>query len=228
MSGLRTGELAAAGGVNVQTLRYYERRGLLPEPERSPGGHRVYPPEALERLRIIKGAQRLGFTLAEVAALLNHAQPRSAPSRPSLGSGEPDGAVLGGAGLGGPVPEQPDLGRPRTGSPGFDRSGTDKFELSRLGSDQLGSDQVGHSHPAPIPPRPTGAGPASRRASQSLATQARAKLAEIETQIAQLHFIADALRAAVTAGCDDLAACATDERCPLPFPLSADAGWPVG
>lgn len=68
---MRTGELAAAAGVNQQTLRYYERRGLLPEPDRSLGGHRTYPPEALERLRMIKAAQRLGFTLTEIAALLS-------------------------------------------------------------------------------------------------------------------------------------------------------------
>jgi DNA-binding transcriptional MerR regulator len=56
--------------VNVQTLRYYERRGLLAEPDRSPGGHRLYPPEAVTVLRVIKAAQRLGFTLEEVADLL--------------------------------------------------------------------------------------------------------------------------------------------------------------
>jgi MerR family mercuric resistance operon transcriptional regulator len=91
-------------------------------------------------------------------------------------------------------------------------------------SDQLGSGQLGRAAPAPIPPRLTGAGPASRRERRGLATQARAKLAEIETRIADLQSIADALRAAVTAGCDDLAACAADERCPLPFPLPPGAG----
>ncbi|MEV1289201.1 MerR family transcriptional regulator [Micromonospora sp. NPDC049679] len=68
---LRSGELAAAAGVNPQTLRYYERRGLLAEPDRSPGGHRLYPAEALTILRIIKTAQRLGFTLDEVAELVD-------------------------------------------------------------------------------------------------------------------------------------------------------------
>ena len=67
---LRTGELAASAGVNVQTLRYYERRGLLPEPGRLPSGYREYPPEAARRLRFIKRAQELGFTLREVAELL--------------------------------------------------------------------------------------------------------------------------------------------------------------
>ncbi|WP_199742736.1 MerR family transcriptional regulator [Nocardia stercoris] len=70
MSALRTGELAAAAGVNIQTLRYYERRGLLAEPDRSPGGHRLYPRESVTALRAIKAAQRLGFTLDEVAQLL--------------------------------------------------------------------------------------------------------------------------------------------------------------
>jgi DNA-binding transcriptional MerR regulator len=67
---LRTGQVAAEAGVNVQTLRYYERRGLLPEPARSPGGHRAYPAETVARLRMIKAAQRLGFTLDEIAVLL--------------------------------------------------------------------------------------------------------------------------------------------------------------
>ncbi len=68
---LRSGELAERAGVNLQTLRYYERRGLLAEPRRSPGGHRLYPADALTVLRIIKTAQRLGFTLDEVAELVD-------------------------------------------------------------------------------------------------------------------------------------------------------------
>ncbi|MBF4997149.1 MerR family transcriptional regulator [Nocardia sp. BSTN01] len=71
MTALRTGELAAAAGVNIQTLRYYERRGLLAEPQRTLGGHRLYPEEAVTVLRVIKAAQRLGFSLAEVANLLS-------------------------------------------------------------------------------------------------------------------------------------------------------------
>jgi DNA-binding transcriptional MerR regulator len=68
--GMRSGQVAEAAGVNLQTLRYYERRGLLAELERSLGGHRLYPPEAVTVLRIIKVAQRLGFTLAEISDLL--------------------------------------------------------------------------------------------------------------------------------------------------------------
>jgi DNA-binding transcriptional MerR regulator len=131
---LRTGELAAAAGVNQQTLRYYERRGLLAEPRRSPGGHRLYPPEALTLLRVIKTAQRLGFTLDEVAELV-------------------------------------DLGTHRHG----------------------------------------------RRPDRSLQRRAAAKLAEIEGRIADLHVIAASLRTALDAGCDDLAACAVSDRCPLPL-----------
>lgn len=67
---LRVGQVAAAAGVNLETLRYYERRGLLARPDRSPGGHRLYPSDVITRLRVIKTAQRLGFTLAEVADLL--------------------------------------------------------------------------------------------------------------------------------------------------------------
>ncbi|MDH2424180.1 MerR family transcriptional regulator [Sphaerisporangium sp. TRM90804] len=70
MTRLRSGQLAAAAGVSAQTLRYYERRGLLAEPERSSGGHRLYPRQAVTVLRVIKAAQRLGFTLEEVAELL--------------------------------------------------------------------------------------------------------------------------------------------------------------
>lgn len=131
---LRSGELAGAAGVNVQTLRYYERRGLLPEPDRSLGGHRLYPPETLATLRLIKAAQRIGFTLDEVA---------------------------------------------------------DVLDLDR------------HPH--------------RRRYDRGLQARAAAKLAEVEARIAELEAVAGTLRAALAAGCDDLAACATEPRCPLPF-----------
>ena len=73
---LRPGQVAAAAGVNLETLRYYERRGLLERPERTLGGHRVYPSEAVTLLRIIKTAQRLGFSLTEVGDLLQVAAHR--------------------------------------------------------------------------------------------------------------------------------------------------------
>ncbi|NGM12758.1 MerR family transcriptional regulator [Verrucosispora sp. WMMA2044] len=132
--GLRSGELADAAGVNRQTLRYYERRGLLASPQRSPGGHRIYPAETVDLLRVIKTAQRLGFTLDEVADLL-------------------------------------DAGRHRHG----------------------------------------------RRPDGGLRARARSKLAEIEQKLADLTVIRDTLRAAISAGCDDLVACADSPCCPLPF-----------
>jgi MerR family transcriptional regulator, mercuric resistance operon regulatory protein len=134
-SGLRSGQVAAAAGVNPQTLRYYERRGLLPEPARTLGGHRLYPAQAVTLLQVIKTAQRLGFTLHEVAELL----------------------------------------------------------------------QAGARHP------------------DGLAERARAKLAEVEAKISDLTAVADALRTALAAGCDDLLACAGEQDCPLPFAgLAAD------
>ncbi|GAA1630542.1 MerR family transcriptional regulator [Actinoplanes couchii] len=125
MTGLRSGQVAAAAGVNPQTLRYYERRGLLPQPDRTLGGHRLYPAETISLLRLIKASQRLGFTLDEVTALLN----------------------ARGAGM--------------------------------------------HA-------------------------RAAAKLSEVELKIAELTMIAEALRGAVAASCDDVNTCAADPRCPLP------------
>ncbi|GAD83342.1 MerR family transcriptional regulator [Nocardia asteroides NBRC 15531] len=67
---MRTGELAAQAGVNAQTLRYYERRGLLARPPRSAAGYRSYPVEAVVTVRFVKRAQDLGFTLDEIEELL--------------------------------------------------------------------------------------------------------------------------------------------------------------
>jgi DNA-binding transcriptional MerR regulator len=131
---MRSSEVAAAAGVNLQTLRYYERRGLLDEPDRTLGGHRMYPAEAVTTLRVIKTAQSLGFTLTEVSDLLDTAR---------------------------------------------------------------------HRHR-----RGEGAG---------LQTRAREKLADVEAKIADLTVIAETLRAAIAAGCDDLETCAGDPNCPLPF-----------
>jgi Hg(II)-responsive transcriptional regulator len=68
---VRTGEVAAQAGVNVETLRYYERRGLLRAPERSKSGYRAYPSEAVRVVRFVKRAQSLGFTLADIEELLH-------------------------------------------------------------------------------------------------------------------------------------------------------------
>ena len=138
MTGLRSGEVAHAAGVNQQTLRYYERRGLLAEPLRSPGGHRLYPAEAVTVVRVIKAAQRLGFSLGEVAGLVEAGLPRPGRQRPGL---RRRGAV---------------------------------------------------------------------------------KLAEVEAKIADLTVIADTLRAALDAGCDDLIECARQPRCPIPFAVVAE------
>jgi len=67
---MTVGELARRAGVGVQTVRYYERRRLLPEAARRASGYREFTPAALDRLRFIRRAQELGFTLAEIAELL--------------------------------------------------------------------------------------------------------------------------------------------------------------
>lgn len=67
---MRIGEVAASAGVNVQTLRYYERRGILQEPKRTPSGQRAYSTETVRFIRFIKRAQELGFSLEEVEDLL--------------------------------------------------------------------------------------------------------------------------------------------------------------
>ncbi|HUI36669.1 MAG TPA: MerR family transcriptional regulator [Gaiellaceae bacterium] len=63
---MRIGELARRAGVNVETLRYYERRGLLEEPARGPNGHREYNEETVRFVKAVKEAQSLGFTLSEI------------------------------------------------------------------------------------------------------------------------------------------------------------------
>ena len=68
--GLKIGEVAERGGVNLQTIRYYEREKLLPEPPRLVSGYRVYPDQTVRRVRFIKRAQEIGFTLAEIRELL--------------------------------------------------------------------------------------------------------------------------------------------------------------
>ena len=68
---MRTSQLAKRTGVNSETLRYYERRGLLEEPPRTPGGYRDYPAAAVERLRFIVRAKELGFTLEAINELLH-------------------------------------------------------------------------------------------------------------------------------------------------------------
>ena len=68
---LTIGRVAKLAGVNVETIRYYQRRGLLDEPHKPQGGYRRYQAEAVKQIRFIKRAQALGFTLDEITALLS-------------------------------------------------------------------------------------------------------------------------------------------------------------
>jgi MerR family mercuric resistance operon transcriptional regulator len=67
---MRIGEMARSVGVTVHTVRFYERKGLLPRAPRGPSNYRDFPPQWLERLRFIRDAQRLGLTLADVRELV--------------------------------------------------------------------------------------------------------------------------------------------------------------
>ncbi|MGH8401042.1 MAG: MerR family transcriptional regulator, partial [Gammaproteobacteria bacterium] len=67
---LTVSRVARAAKVNVETIRYYQRRGLLRRPAKPAQGYRTYSPETVERIRFIKRAQELGFTLAEIENLL--------------------------------------------------------------------------------------------------------------------------------------------------------------
>ena len=71
MAHLTRGALAKKTGVNLGTIRYYEQRGLLPEPPRSKANYRLYPGDAVLRVRFIRKAQELGFTLREIKELLS-------------------------------------------------------------------------------------------------------------------------------------------------------------
>ena len=78
MSGLTIGKLAAAEGVSVETIRFYQRKGLLARPERGGSGFREYAEADQWRLAFIRRARMLGFTLSEIADLLGPAEARSA------------------------------------------------------------------------------------------------------------------------------------------------------
>ena len=69
--GLTIGRLAKAVGVNVETIRYYQRRGLIAEPNKPPGGHRRYSPRVIAQVEFIRRAQQLGFSLDECKRLLD-------------------------------------------------------------------------------------------------------------------------------------------------------------
>ena len=71
MEKLTIGQLAKKANVNLETIRYYERRGLIPEPPRNKSGHREYSLEAVKRTEFIKRCQTLGFSLKEISELLS-------------------------------------------------------------------------------------------------------------------------------------------------------------
>ena len=77
---LTIGRLAKEVGINLETVRYYERQRLVPKPPRTPSGYRVYPADAVRRLKFIKRAQELGFSLREVRELLSLRASRTATS----------------------------------------------------------------------------------------------------------------------------------------------------
>lgn len=70
-TGKTVGQVARGAGVGVETIRFYERKGLIPEPPRRPSGYRQFPPETIGRLRFIQRAKDLGFTLKEIKELLD-------------------------------------------------------------------------------------------------------------------------------------------------------------
>jgi DNA-binding transcriptional MerR regulator len=76
---LYSGELARLAGVSTDTLRYYERRGLLPSAPRSASGYRLFPQEALIRVRMIRGALSIGFSVKELSAIFGERDHGGAP-----------------------------------------------------------------------------------------------------------------------------------------------------
>lgn len=86
MTAFTIGKLAEAAGVHVETIRFYERRGLLAPPPRSASGYRQYSPDDLWRLQFIARGKRLGFTLAEIASVMS---PLASPSPPPSSSPSP-------------------------------------------------------------------------------------------------------------------------------------------
>lgn len=70
MDNLSIGQLARAAGVTVETLRFYEKQGLLATPQRTDSGYRQYPPDSIKRVRFIQHAKQVGFTLNDIGELL--------------------------------------------------------------------------------------------------------------------------------------------------------------
>jgi len=82
MSSITIGKVAKAAGIGVETVRFYERQGLIPEPPRSDSGYRLYSGDTIRRLRFVTRAKTLGFTLAEIGELL------SLSATPAAGCGD--------------------------------------------------------------------------------------------------------------------------------------------
>src|SRR5216117_200621 len=82
-AGLLVAELATAAGVGPDTVRYYERAGLIASPPRTSGGYRRFPPETVDRLRFIQGCQRLGLRLRDIADLLSIRDTGVCPCEPA-------------------------------------------------------------------------------------------------------------------------------------------------
>ena len=78
METIKIGRLAELSGVSIDTVRYYEREGLLPQPARRPSGYREYGHDDVERLRFVRRAKELGFSLTEIAELLSLTDDRHA------------------------------------------------------------------------------------------------------------------------------------------------------
>ena len=76
---MRSSELARLAGVSPDTLRHYERKGLLPKARRAPNGYREYPPEACARVRLVRRAVAIGFTLDELALVVKVRDQGGAP-----------------------------------------------------------------------------------------------------------------------------------------------------
>lgn len=85
---MRIGELARQAGVNIETIRFYERKGLLPVPRRKPSGYRLYTDDDLHRLRFIRQAKALGFSLEEIREILSMRERGACPCGHVVSLGE--------------------------------------------------------------------------------------------------------------------------------------------
>jgi DNA-binding transcriptional MerR regulator len=92
---MRSGQLARLAGISADTLRHYERLGLLEAPLRTTANYRVYPPEAARRLRLIRNALAMGFSLKEIGRILKVRQKGGAPCREVRRLAEEKIALLG-------------------------------------------------------------------------------------------------------------------------------------